>query len=360
MAKSVAFKSNSIVYFKGDTSDKVYLLKAGKISLKYNDIETGQELYDLIQTGEFFGVKSALGKYPREETAIVLQDSDTIVFTVPEFEQVVLNNTRIIMKMLKVFSNQLRRIHKQVRDLISNDEQAENHEAGLFNIGEYYLKSKRYSQALHAFRRYLTYYPSGVFAQQALLNSEAAERFAKASGAGGAPGRMAATASMAAAAAGPSAQGAAVSPSAQGGGGVAVATAPGGGDGAGSDVAQRYYNAVSLFSQQKFSEALSEFKEIISAGQDEEYVAKAIFEVGRCLFSLEDYEQCTAHFTTMIQRYPKHPDIIEALYYVGSCYEAKNEVEKAKGFYKKIIAMAPEDAPVSRKARKAIRGLEGR
>ncbi len=357
MPKSVAFKSNSIVYFKGDTSDKVYLLKTGKISLKYNDIETGQELYDLIQTGEFFGVKSALGKYPREETAVVLHDADTIVFTVPEFEQVVLNNTRIIMKMLKVFSNQLRRIHKQVRDLISNDEQVENHEAGLFNIGEYYLKSKRFSQALHAFRRYLTYYPSGAFAQQALLNTEAAERYAKASGTSSASPRAAAPAGAMAK------EGAASAASSRGGGGgAAVATAPrpSGGSGELSDVAQRYYNGVSLFSQQKYAEALSEFKDIISSGQDEEYVAKSIFEVGRCLYSLQDYDKCIAHFTTMIQRYPRHPDIIEALYYVGSCYEDKNDPDKAKGFYKKILAMSPEDAPVNRKARKAIRGLEGR
>ena len=352
MPKSVAFKSNSIVYFKGDTSDKVYLLKTGKVSLKYNDIETGQEMYDLIQTGEFFGVKSALGKYPREETAIVLHDADTIVFTVPEFEQVAVNNTRIIMKMLKVFSNQLRRIHKQVRDLISNDEQVENHETGLFNIGEYYLKSKRYSQALHAFRRYLTYYPSGVYAQQALLNSEAAERYAKASGGAATSARGAAPigamAAVGAASVGP------------GGGGAAVATAPRPGNGEMSEVAQRFYNAVSLFSQQKYAEALSEFREIVGAGQDEEYVAKSIFEIGRCLYSMEEYDKCIGHFTTMIQRYPRHPDIVEALFYVGSCYEGKNDPDKAKGFYKKILSMSPEDAPVNRKARKAIRGLEGR
>jgi len=357
MPKSVAFKSNSIVYFKGDTSDKVYLLKTGKVSLKFNDIETGQEMYDLIQTGEFFGVKSALGKYPREETAIVLQDADTIVFSVPEFEQVVLNNTRIIMKMLKVFSNQLRRIHKQVRDLISNDEQVENHEAGLFNIGEYYLKSKRYSQALHAFRRYLTYYPSGVYAQQALLNTEAAERYAKASGAATGTSRASAPAGAMATAGAPS-----VGSSRAGGGGAAVATAPRpqSGNGELSDVAQRFYNAVSLFSQQKYAEALSEFKEIVGAGQDEEYVAKSIFEIGRCLYSMEDYDKCIGHFTAMIQRYPRHPDIVEALYYVGSSYEGKNDSDKAKGFYKKILTMSPEDAPVNRKARKAIRGLEGR
>ena len=97
MPKAINYKANSIVYFRGDTSEKVYILKSGKVSLNYNDIETGQEMHDLIQTGEFFGVKSALGKYPREETAVVLTDATMISFTVPEFEQIALQNTRIIM-----------------------------------------------------------------------------------------------------------------------------------------------------------------------------------------------------------------------------------------------------------------------
>jgi hypothetical protein len=42
LPKSAFYKTNSIVYFKGDTSEKVYILKTGKVNLKYNDIETGQ------------------------------------------------------------------------------------------------------------------------------------------------------------------------------------------------------------------------------------------------------------------------------------------------------------------------------
>ena len=88
--KAVQYNANSIIYFQGDQNESVYILKSGKVSLKFKDIETGQELHEMIQTGEFFGVKSALGKYPREETAIVLQNASIISFTVPEFEQLVM------------------------------------------------------------------------------------------------------------------------------------------------------------------------------------------------------------------------------------------------------------------------------
>jgi len=324
MPKAVQYKANSIVYFQGDMNENVYILKTGKVSLRYTDIETGQEINDLIQTGEFFGVKSALGKYPREETALVLQDSTMLVFTVPEFEQVAINNTRIIMKMLRIFSNQLRRIHKQVRNLISSGEQV-NPETGLFRIGEYYMNRSNFKQALYAFRRYLTYYPTGKYA------SEATERLEKAEN------------------------------KIQAGSGRSLSSSPASSSSSGremSDTAKNYYNAVSLFSQQKLPEALKQFQKIVNESDSAEYTAKAYFEIGRCLFGLNDFDRCIQHYTAMIQKYPKHPDLVEALFFVGNCYEKKGDPAKAGSFYKKILSMASEDTPVHRKAKRALEGLK--
>ncbi len=328
--KAIQFKANSIIYFQGDLNEKIFILKSGRVSLKSTDVESGQEMQDMIQTGEFFGVKSALGRYPREETAVVLTPSNVIEFTVPEFEALASKNTRIIMKMLKVFSNQLRRMHNQVQNLLSADAQQEDPEAGLFRIGEYYMSAKKYAQALYAFRRYITYYPSGKFADQATRKMAEAEQLVQShgteSGMSSSGGGMTDTSSQ----------------------GMQL-----------SDVAKQYYNGVSLFSQQKFPEALREFQRIVADGGDPEYGAKAIFEIGRCLFSLEKYDQCIKHYTGMIQKYPKHPELLEALFYVGSSYEKKGENDKAKSFYNKILSMAQDDDSVYRKTKKALRAIEG-
>ncbi len=322
MPKSVSYKTNSIVYFKGDINEKIYILNNGRVSLNYNDIETGQEMHDLIKTGEFFGVKSAMGKYPREETAVVLQDSSMIAFSVSEFEQIVLQNTRIMIKMLKVFSNQLRRIHKQVRNLLRSGVDVSDPETGLFNIGEYYLKVRKGKQAIYALRRYLTYYPSGKYASEASRLLESAES-------GSVP-------NLAVSSAGSSRQSGADL----------------------SEIAKSYYNAVSLFSQEKFKEALSGFQKIIEDGVDGEYEAKARYEIGRCQFNLQKYELCIKHFTSLIQKYPKHPDLIDSLFYVGKSYEEMGTIDKAAGFFKKVIAMAKDEAPIMRKAKKALKGVE--
>ena len=106
-----------------------------------------------------------------------------MAFTPAEFEQLAAKNTRIITKMLKVFSNQLRRIHRQVQTLLVSDAQV-NPETGLYKIGEYYLKNKRYGQALHAFKRYLVYYPSGAYAGDVTNKIVQAEEFVSRYGTG--------------------------------------------------------------------------------------------------------------------------------------------------------------------------------
>ena len=191
--KSMQYKANSIIFFKGDLSDRVFLLNSGKVTLNSMDIETGAEVHDLIKTGEFFGVKSALGRYPREETAQVLTDAAVIAFSVPEFEQLAMQNTRIIVKMLKVSSKQLRYVHSQVQNLIGSEEQVKP-EMGLYNIGEYYLKNKRYSQALYAYKRYLTYYPSGRYSAEVTQKLQLAEDYLSKYGQGKGPASPAAAA----------------------------------------------------------------------------------------------------------------------------------------------------------------------
>lgn len=357
--KAVQYRANSIIYFKGDQSDRIFLLNSGKVNLSYVDIETGQEVRDLIKMGEFFGVKSALGRYLREETAIVLQDSAVMVFSVPEFEQLAAKNTRIITKMLAVFSNQLRRIHRQVQNLMVSDQQV-NPESGLYHIGEYYLKNKRYGQALYALKRYLVYYPTGAYASDVTSKIVQAEEYVSRYGSGPSSAAPPAAAPAPSAAGPGRAAAAAASPRpAAAASGASAATAVAAPAGESSETAQQFYNAVSLVSQEKYLEAFKAFKKILEGGPDPEYTAKAEFEMAKCLFYLKQYDNCIRGFTAIAQKFPKHPELKDALFFVGRSYEEKGEKGKAAGLFKKIISMGPEDDPVVRKVKKALRAVEG-
>jgi len=332
MPKPLQYRSGSLIYFQGDPADKVFILQAGMVNLAYQDIETGQDVHDMVQPGEFFGVKSALGRYPREENAIALQDTTLMAFTIPEFEALAAANTRIIMKMLKVLSNQLRKIHKQVSSLMAKEEQ--NPEAGLFSVGEYYLKAKNYGQARYIFSRYLTYYPSGRNAAQAAANLQQAEiSLAKSpSGAARSQPDFSRDSSMDQSSSQSSL----------------------------TDTAKAYYDAVSLISQQKYQQAYLAFKKVVDAGDDPEYVAKSSFEIGSCLFLLNKYEECIKYYTVMITKYPKHPDLADALYHMGQSYEKTGRKDQAATFYRKILSMPgnAEDG-TQLKAKRALKALEG-
>jgi len=162
-----SYKSGSVVYFEGDKSEYIYILKAGKVLLTYLKPETGEEVKEHIKPGEFFGVKSALGRYPREETAQTLTDVVVLVLTLGDFESIVLGNIAVVKKMLSVFSNQLRRIGKAQREVLG-ETNVVNPEAELFKIGEYYFRTQKYSQALYAFKKYMGYYPDGLNAQNSM------------------------------------------------------------------------------------------------------------------------------------------------------------------------------------------------
>ena len=331
MPKPLQYRSGSVIYFQGDAAEKIYILQNGKVSLVSQDIETGEDVRDAVQPGEFFGVKSALGRYTREENAIALSDTTIMVFTVPEFEAVATANSRIIMKMLKVFSNQMRRVHKQVSKVMEKEE--EQPADGLFSLGEFYLKNKRFSQARHIFSRYLTYYPSGRNAVQAAKNLETAENSLSRYGDGKGPGVATA------------------------GNGASPAAAKSSPENS-AKTANAFYDAVSLVSQERYQEAFMSFKLIVDANTDPEWTAKSSFEIGRCMFLLNKFEDSLRYLTNMLTKYPKHPEFRDAMFIMGQCNEKIGRKEQAAAFYKKIISMGGgDDDAIIVKTKRALAAL---
>ncbi|MDR2942990.1 MAG: cyclic nucleotide-binding domain-containing protein [Treponema sp.] len=327
MPKPLQYRTGSLIYFQGDPADKIYILQNGKVSLVSQDIETGEDIRESVQPGEFFGVKSALGRYPREENAMALSDTSLMVFTVQEFEAVAMANSRIILKMLKVFSNQMRRVHKQVSKLMAKEE--EPPADGLFDIGEFYLKNKRFSQAKYVFSRYLIYYPSGKNAFQATKNLEIAENALSRYGDGKGPG-------VAVSAGGP--------PPPAGGSAI-------------DNPSKIYNDAIILVSHGKYQEAFMSFKLIVDSGADAEWTSKAAYEIGRCMFMMSKFDDSLKYLTNVLTKYPKHPNLLDAMLVIGQCHEKMGRKDQAAAFFKKIISMGSSNDGTTEKAKRALLAL---
>lgn len=330
------YKSGSIIYFHGDVGDSIYVLKSGAVSLIYHSIETNEEVRETIQSGEFFGVKSSLAKRPREETALVLKNSQVLVLSAEEFEKLVTRNVKIINNFLRVFSNQLRRVGKLVHSFLDSSETGDN-QAELFKIGEYYLKNHKYKQAQYVYSTYLKHYPSGNFAGQCTERLESIKDALEGKGPGTYAGMTA----------GSEPRKEAKKPEPRE-------------SGEKIDVAAKFYDAVSLFSQEKYEEAFTLFRKLHASGSADqsasEYLPKIEFEMGRCLIAMKRYNDAVKVLSNMIKKYPQDENVKDALFNIGMSYKYQGDKSRAASFFQKVLKMGPQ-GPVDRRAKRELAGL---
>ncbi len=385
------YKSGSIIYFENDKSEYIYILKAGKVFLTSVKLDTGEEVKEEVRQGEFFGVKSALGKYPREETAQTLGNTTVLVLTPVDFERLVLKNANIVRKMLRIFSNQLRRIVKMERSVLGESEIV-NPDAELFKIGEYYYKAGVEKHAQYAYKRYLEYYPDGEQAALAMKRVRAIDA--------GEPApadidHAAGTAS--AASARPAAQGDDLSLDDSGGGGDMIDFNDTPHEDAGaaktalsdemddffSDTSSSGLDDFSLddavdvgspadinssadasFNKGNYTTALKLFQKIIALNRtkspDEKKIhEKAHFDAGRCMFELGRPREAMDMFSQVLKNMPESPYVKNSIYHIGMIFESVNQKEKAITYYNKVLNMTPKDR-LNSDALNKIKQLQGK
>lgn len=160
MPKAMQYSSGAIIYFEGDHDDRIFILQKGVIRLNSVDIETGLTNSEQVKSGEFFGVKSALGHFAREETAHAESDSTVVCLSVQEFENLISTNKPLIMKMLRVFSNQLRQIHKKTESILKYE--MPDLETGLLEVAQSFYEDEQYLSAADVYGKFLKRYPNSV------------------------------------------------------------------------------------------------------------------------------------------------------------------------------------------------------
>ena len=175
------YNAGSVIFFEGDKSEEIYLIKSGQVGLTRISEETSKEINETVKVGEFFGIKSVLGRYKREETAQVLANSEILVFVEAEFEKYAMNNLRLIVDFLRNYSHTLRILGKLVNKKLSTSPAGAevvqiDPAVELFKIGEYYLKNKQFAQAKYAFSKYLEHYPNGKHVNEANNRMDLASR----------------------------------------------------------------------------------------------------------------------------------------------------------------------------------------
>ena len=158
MPKAMQYTKGSIIYFEGDHDERIFIMQQGAVLLSSTDIESGQPVAEQVKSGEFFGVKSALGHFRREETATALVPTVAVALTIQEFELLFSNNKALIMKMLRVFSNQLRQIHKKTESILNNIQ--EDQQSGMIAVANSFYEEEQYRSACDVYMKFMKRYPN--------------------------------------------------------------------------------------------------------------------------------------------------------------------------------------------------------
>lgn len=361
------YKPGSIIYFGSDkNANEIFILQKGKVVLKSTSLDTGEEVKESIANGEFFGVKSVLGKYPREDTAQVTAPSIVLVLNSNEFEKMVIGNLRILMKMLKVFSNQLRRIGKAVRELIHQGE-PKMPATELYYIGEYYAQKGQAEQARYVYNRYIEVYPDGQYAGQAKEKLGAIGRGEITAPEEPSTGLEAPQAEPAATETPPPPKEESLETMLGAPGEEPekpaeeekpdVLKTPGG-----IDITKKFYEALSLFSQEKYEEAIEIHKSITSIQkykdtETEKIGQKSMFEMGRCLMELGNHMEAIGAFSNLIKKFPLTELLKDALFNIGETYERMEKFDKAINFYQKVVNTPPKQE-INKKAKEKLEEVQ--
>ena len=117
-----------------------------------------------------------------------------------------------------------------------------------------------------------------------------------------------------------------------------------------------YRNALELFEESRYAEALEKFSEIIISYPNGTYTPDAYFWSGELFLAQELFEDAKISYEEVSEQFPSHIRAADSLYKLGEIYRIESNFEKASIFYNEVISIFPDSgaAQLSKKSLKII------
>ncbi|MCR4420978.1 MAG: cyclic nucleotide-binding domain-containing protein [Spirochaetales bacterium] len=330
------FGKNSIIYFTGDNDSNIYILKEGQVIISYIPSDKLEEEAYVVKPGEFFGLKSAMGKYPREETAMAATEVVAVAMNENEFLAVNGKNEQLLLKILKALSKELRETVRKVNQLTGQNEVLPD--VGLFNYGMYYFKTKQYKKSKYCFQKLLELYPDCSNKDEALAQLKALENLISDDFSADETHQTL--------------------DSALGKTENFVEKVEAEKEQQSSEEEKMYYEAVNAVMASKLEEGLKLFKQIFDdSNTSEEYKSKSLLEMGKILKRMKNFDAAEKVFKKFITDFSSSELAKEAIYELAENYKLKGDLENCKKLIAKIISLQPADE-ITTKAKRLLGSLQ--
>jgi len=154
----VKLKKDSYVFVEGKpNADRFYIVREGNVQIIREAINS--KAGSILGPGEMFGLVSALAGHGFIESAVAKTDVTLLAVERNQYGGLISKVNSFAISSVKSFSQKLRELDVALsqRTLKTASVDAPSH---IFQIGEYYEKSGRPSQALYAYRQYLAHCPN--------------------------------------------------------------------------------------------------------------------------------------------------------------------------------------------------------
>ena len=103
-----------------------------------------------------------------------------------------------------------------------------------------------------------------------------------------------------------------------------------------------YKQALSLFEESRFAEALEIFSDIIISFPEGNFAADAYFWSGELFLAQEMYEDAKLSYQNVVDQFPNHQRSPDSLFKIAEIYRLQGQQDKAENTYNSVIENYPD------------------
>jgi CRP/FNR family transcriptional regulator, cyclic AMP receptor protein len=115
------WKKHSHVFLQGDPLENVYFIFDGKIKVYKSDINGKEQIVDIIKKGNMFPHVGFFRKGSYPAFAEVLEPSTLIAVPISQFENVLIENPELCIKVFKVLGEKIINLQDRLEEQILNN-----------------------------------------------------------------------------------------------------------------------------------------------------------------------------------------------------------------------------------------------
>jgi CRP-like cAMP-binding protein len=114
--------ANSVLFREGDKGDKFYIILKGSVRISQTISGAGEEALTILEKGDYLGEMALIEDAPRSADAIIHEDSELLVISKQDFDELLFFEKDIAYKMLWAFvrtlSARLRETNEKMKALL--------------------------------------------------------------------------------------------------------------------------------------------------------------------------------------------------------------------------------------------------